>query len=67
MSIQVCECDRKRVCTILGECLLHNRLIQKLPNFLAKEKKNARSAKQALQLFKYIKFSNGKKADTQTI
>lgn len=49
------ECDRERVCYVLGECFLTHPRVAKMPPFLKKQISNARSVKQALQIFKLEK------------
>lgn len=50
------ECDRKRVCEILGQCFLTHDLISSLPGLFKKQIKGARSVKQALIIFKQKKY-----------
>ncbi len=52
MEEQCESCDRETVCSILGECFLLHEQVKELPGFLSKQIKNARSAKQALEVFK---------------
>lgn len=59
------NCTRERVCYVLGECFLEHPQIKTLPSFLNKQIQNARSVRQALQVFKLTKYA--KKRDQQEI
>lgn len=64
-----CEsCDREVVCSILGNCFLVHELVVELPPFLKNQVKNARSVKQALEIFKMNKLctSGSKKRRSKT-
>lgn len=55
-----CECDRQMVCDIVG-CFLNHPDVLGLPKFLSKQIKDARSPKQALQIFRFKTLYNATK------
>lgn len=66
MNCPQTECDRERVCYILGKCFFKDEVVQRLPSFLSRQILNARSVKQAYQILKmqkYVQKDSAKKSE----
>jgi hypothetical protein len=56
MALNCERCNKEKVCSILGECFITHQQVKELPSFLSNQIKNARSVKQALNIFNAIKY-----------
>jgi hypothetical protein len=61
MEVEKCECDRERVCELLGECFLSHKNVAEMPAYMHQQIKNARSVKQALHILNESKHEQATK------